>query len=88
VSAATGATFWTSPRIAKQIVNITVVGKHLVIVSDSGDITIADASSKAWTPVYTYTISEAGSLWSMPCFAGNQMVIRDQKTIRSWTVVG
>jgi outer membrane protein assembly factor BamB len=86
VAIATGATLWTSPRIAKQIINVTLIGKHIVIVSDSGEVTVADASTKAWTPLYTYTISEPGSLWSMPCFSGNQMVIRDQKSIRSWTV--
>lgn len=86
VAIANGATLWTSPRIAKQIINVTVVGKHLVIVSDAGELIIADATRKAWTPLHTYTISESGSLWSMPCFAGNQVFVRDQKTIRCWTL--
>jgi outer membrane protein assembly factor BamB len=88
VAISDGATMWTSPRIAKQIINVTVVGKHLVIVSDLGEVTIAEATSKTWTPLFTYTISEPGSLWSMPCFAGNQMFIRDQKSIRCWTLAG
>ena len=81
----TGRTLWTTRgREADNAALIRVPGYTLIQTTD-GELIVARDSLTAFEVVKRYDVAES-STWAHPALVGNQLVVRDAKSVTLWSI--
>jgi outer membrane protein assembly factor BamB len=88
VDLATGKTVWASPRFGRIFASLVVVGKHLLVLSDSGELYALAADPKQYTPLGNWKVADPGAIWSQLAVVGNRIYIKDKEHLACYEFPG
>lgn len=78
IEATTGRLLWESPRTG--VGSIVLAGKSLVVLLESGELILAEASERAWKPLCRAQIMGTG-VRAAPALDGDVFLARDRKQL-------
>jgi outer membrane protein assembly factor BamB len=85
LNAKTGETLWESD--GRQAGYATVLNARSVwlFLTDKGRLIVVKPSAKAYEPIAEYKVSDRQT-WAHPVFLGDRILIRDDRTLRSFRI--
>ncbi len=78
IELATGKTAWAKGNFG-QYVSIVVAGDQLLVLSDNGELTVLEATPKAYHPRAKLQLSEDGKTWSSLAVVGSRLYVKDKQ---------
>ena len=84
VDLATGKTVWTTRGREGENAALILAGDLLMATTTEGELVVARADPKAFTPLRRYTVAES-PVWAHPVPAGAGVLIKDAETLAYWT---
>jgi outer membrane protein assembly factor BamB len=84
VDLATGKTVWTTRGREGENAALILAGDLLMATTTEGELVVARADPKGFTPLRRYTIAES-PVWAHPVPAGAGVLIKDAETLAYWT---
>lgn len=79
IDLASGKTVWTSPRIGKMFVSLAATNDQIIVLSDSGELSVIEANVKEYKPVGSWKVAEPNTIWSNLAIAGKRIYIKDKE---------
>jgi outer membrane protein assembly factor BamB len=85
VDVKTGKTLWTTRGRETENAALIRVPGHTLIQTTEGELLVVRDSSAAIDIVKRYDVAES-STWAHPALVGNQLFVRDAKSLTLWTI--
>jgi outer membrane protein assembly factor BamB len=85
LSATDGTVLWKNEGRVGANASLTDIGSALLVVSDSGDLTVQEKAGTALKEVAKFKVADA-AVWASPAVAGNKIVIKDKTQLMLYTV--
>jgi outer membrane protein assembly factor BamB len=86
IDAETGKTLWQSPGRMGENAAIINAGKVLLFLTNDANLIVVPASAKEYAPLVQYTVAPSPT-WAHPVVAGNRILVKDETTLASLSVV-
>jgi outer membrane protein assembly factor BamB len=83
----TGRTLWTTRGRETENAALIRVPGYTLIQTTEGELIVARDSATAFDVVKRYDVAES-STWAHPALVGNQLFVRDAKSLTLWTIGG
>ena len=87
VDAATGKTLWQGPGRAGENASILNVAGTLLVLTNDASLIVLPADVKAYAPAAQFTVA-ASPTWAHPVFLGDRLLVKDETTLASLSLVG
>lgn len=83
LDARNGSLQWISEGAEGENVSILYAGKELLFLNDTGELTVAKASPKAFEALSKYTVAKS-STWAHPGVTPAGILVKDQNSLTLW----
>jgi len=86
LDAETGKTLWQGAgRTAESAALLNLGGKDLLLLTNDAKLTVLPINSKEYAPTAQYTVADSET-WAHPVVIGNRILIKDQTSLRSYSM--
>jgi outer membrane protein assembly factor BamB len=86
MNATTGAVIWKGEGRLGENASLTDIGKALLVVTDSGDLTVYQKAGDALKEVFKYKVADS-PVWASPAVVADQILIKDKTNLTLFKVV-
>jgi outer membrane protein assembly factor BamB len=83
LDAASGRLLWTGPGRAGESASIVVAGEDALVLTTEGELLVAGAGAERFTPIATYTVSDA-AVWAHLAVAPGVIAVKDARMLTVW----
>ena len=80
LDARTGRTLWVGPPRQGENAALLAAGDSLLILTDDGQLTVARANDRTWTPVAKVEVATSPT-WAHPVLLGDRLLVKDEQTL-------
>lgn len=80
LDAASGQTRWASPGRDAEHASVVLTPQHVVWLTNDGKLIVSDRSANEYKPAQTYQLTDSKT-WSMPVLLGDDLLIRDDRSL-------
>ncbi|HKE56673.1 MAG TPA: PQQ-binding-like beta-propeller repeat protein, partial [Pyrinomonadaceae bacterium] len=86
LDAETGKTLWQGPgRTGENAAILDLGGKALLLLTNEAKLIVQPIDKKEYAPSVEYTVADSET-WAHPVVIGNRILIKDQTTLKSFTI--
>jgi outer membrane protein assembly factor BamB len=87
IDMATGATKWSSPKLAGHI-SLVVAGDKILCLTSKGELFVMAADPKEYRELAKWKVSEAGESWAYLGVAGSRLYVKDKENVICFDLAG
>ena len=84
IDAATGRTLWKTQGREADSTAVARAGNVLLLLKDSAELIVAQASPKGFEPIQRYTVADSAT-YAAPAIVGNRLFVKDTSRLALWT---
>jgi outer membrane protein assembly factor BamB len=85
MNATTGAVLWKGEGRLGENASLTDIGSVILVVTDSGELTVQQKTGNALKELIKYKISDS-PVWASPALAGDQLLIKDKTSLTLYKI--